>query len=609
MKVPNFFRVVCLLSLIHAYHAVMFSQNWTDIQTSGEYYWGDGMGSTDAEAGQMAINNLLQQIAVHVSSDFSSTYIGEATNGELSYEDKVVQVVNTYAQSSLTNVQTWTVSHEPKAEVRKFMLRSELDKMFEARINRLKGMVKIADQSIAKGEVAEALQYYYWAYSLARSLQFPASVMDENGLPIVDILPKTISHILRELKVDFVERDGDYVDLRFTYKGMPATVDFSYNDGAGGTCTGKAEGGNGSLEMAQGSAELGIYHINVEYEYKNFARGDAEMNSVLNVLPLRHFGEEIVVKAERASASKPKTKTITVDTKPLTSAPERASTTTEACAAAMNQVLGALQSRKYDKGQPFFTGRGLDNYTKLISRRAGRVVGTPKITFYPGANGTFVARGLQMSFTVTERGHKTTLVDDVIFTFDKDQKICNLTFGIGSVAENDLLHKNVKWGEETRQQVLSFLENYKTAYCLKDSDYIKAIFDDNATIIVGHVAKRTTRPGLEDSQISDMGRDIITYNHFTKATYLEHLKKTFKRNQFIDIKFTNNDVMLLENEEGKVFSIQIGQEYSSSTYADMGYLFLMVDMTNADEPLIKIRTWQPKPDPEFGLYGPGHFYK
>ena len=43
------------------------------------------------------------------------------------------------------------------------------------------------------------------------------------------------------------------------------------------------------------------------------------------------------------------------------------------------------------------------------------------------------------------------------------------------------------------------------------------------------------------------------------------------------------------NHETKI----IGQEYNSTTYADKGYLFLLVDMTDHDAPQIKIRTWQP----------------
>lgn len=589
-----------------------YSQSWDHIRTSGEYYYGVGVGTTDEDAGKMALNELLQQIAVNVSSDFSKTYIGEQNNDGLTFTETVEHVVKTFAQSTLTNVETWTVSHEPKAEVRKYMLRSELQKIYEARIQRLMGMVKIADRAIAKGEVAEALQYYYWAYSLIRSLQYPNRVTDEDGVALVDLLRKTITQILSEVQVNYVDRDGAFVDLSFTYRNMPATIDFVYNDGNGANCTGKAEGGNGSIEMAPGHEDDEVLHLDIEYEYKNFARGDAEMNSVLGVLPHDYLGgkKDVPTGLKKNNAMTNTAPIIVSKPQPNVVAnpqPHQNVNYEEACVAPMKRVLEALQSRHYETVKQCFVGRGLDNYNKLVTRRAGRVVGEPKITFYPGPNNTVIARGLQMAFAVVEKGHKTTLVDDVIFTFDQNQKITNLTFGIGTIAENDLLNKNIEYSEETRQQVLSFLENYKTAYCLKDTSFIEAIFDDNATIIVGHVAKRTTRPGYEENDMSETGKEIITYNRYTKGTYIEHLKQVFKRNQFIDIKFTNSDVSWLETVPGKVFSIKLGQEYSSSHYADRGYLFLMVDMTNPDSALIKIRTWQPKPDPD--LFGPGHFTK
>ena len=41
--------------------------------------------------------------------------------------------------------------------------------------------------------------------------------------------------------------------------------------------------------------------------------------------------------------------------------------------------------------------------------------------------------------------------------------------------------------------------------------------------------------------------------------------------------------------------------------SDKGYLFLEVDVNNPKQPIIKVRTWQPEKDPNFGLYGPGDF--
>lgn len=68
----------------------------------------------------------------------------------------------------------------------------------------------------------------------------------------------------------------------------------------------------------------------------------------------------------------------------------------------------------------------------------------------------------------------------------------------------------------------------------------------------------------------------------------------------------NWDVVKLA-KGGELYSIQIEQDYYSTTYGDHGYLFLMVDLNDAEHPLIKVRTWQPEKDPNFGLYGPGDF--
>ena len=42
--------------------------------------------------------------------------------------------------------------------------------------------------------------------------------------------------------------------------------------------------------------------------------------------------------------------------------------------------------------------------------------------------------------------------------------------------------------------------------------------------------------------------------------------------------------------------MQITQDYYSTHYGDHGYLYLMIDMNDADNPLIKVRTWQATKD-------------
>lgn len=180
---------------------------------------------------------------------------------------------------------------------------------------------------------------------------------------------------------------------------------------------------------------------------------------------------------------------------------------------------------------------------------------------------------------------------------------------MGKVAEDDILNRNAPgWKDETRELIMEFLENYKTAYSLKRLDYIRDIFADDAVIIVGNVVKRNLVQNPEHG-MSIEGQDIIKYNKYDKQTYLANLARSFKLNEFINIRFTNNDVQWLEKyKDRELFGIQIGQEYTSSRYADKGYLFLLLDMTDHDAPLIKVRTWQPNEVSMDKIYSAGDFY-
>ena len=142
-------------------------------------------------------------------------------------------------------------------------------------------------------------------------------------------------------------------------------------------------------------------------------------------------------------------------------------------------------------------------------------------------------------------------------------------------------------------------------------DYIRNIFADDAVIIVGNVARRSNRTiEANERNISLRGQEVIHYNRYTKDQYLANLERCFHNNEFVNLRFSHNDVQWLEKYENEeIYAIQIGQEYNSSTYADKGYLFLLVDMTNHDEPQIKIRTWQPNEVAMEKLYNAGDFYK
>ena len=143
------------------------------------------------------------------------------------------------------------------------------------------------------------------------------------------------------------------------------------------------------------------------------------------------------------------------------------------------------------------------------------------------------------------------------------------------------------------------MENYKTAYCLKRLGYIEKIFADNALIIVGSIVKEAEPI---DGMYNRLGAEKVKYVELNKEEYLERLGRVFHSNEFVNIHFEDNIVNKV-NGDDKIYGIQIKQDYYSTTYADKGYLFLMIDLSDTINPKIYVRTWQPEKNPDGSVYG------
>jgi hypothetical protein len=219
-------------------------------------------------------------------------------------------------------------------------------------------------------------------------------------------------------------------------------------------------------------------------------------------------------------------------------------------------------------------------------------MGDPTVKFYKLGDRT-ICRSVPMRFTF--KNNNRVFVEDVTFTFNKDQKIESVAFGLDQAARDDIFNRErgPAWTDSIRMVIATFLENYKTAFALKRLEYIRSIFDDNAIIIVGHVTRQQSKRG-DSREFSD--NKLVKYNRQDKNTYLRNLERSFKSNEFINIRFTDNEVVR-QGKGGDTFGIQIHQDYYSSSYSDTGYLFLMVDLNEIDAPCIKVRTWQPNRDP------------
>ena len=593
------------------------AQTWEQVRDSEDYIYGEGWGSTVTEADKQALANLIGKIATNVQGESHSSLKTQNSNGQLNEESQFSQTVSTYSQATLTNTQQKVLKNEPDAYVVRWIKKSEIEKIFEARKRKALDLIETAVRAEKKGKVDDVLRNYYWALTLLKSLQYPNEVTytDEDGKEHVctNWCKEKIDDTFYELKTIYDSREGNDIRLAITYKGKPVnSVDYKFWDGQTWSAVYSAKDGWGVLELAPGFDGSQV-QMKYEYEYAGEAKIDNEVEMVLNAVkgtPMPKAYTNVMLKSnekkKEREARMEMMQSQSFTTNEVSIAPPKPiEKNVNAYKNAIEKMVAAVKQKNYDSARDLFTSVGWSMFTKLMKYGKAKVLDSDNIRFLESEDG-IVERGLRMSFSFNSGG-RATFVEDIVLTFNKEQKIDNISFGLGKTAEDDILNKGV-WDEKSRLAIMNFLENYKTAYALKRLDYIRSIFDDDAVIITGSVVSKANSVTNRENQssISQEGNHIIKMNRQTKDQYLASLKRCFERNEFVNIRFSDNDVKKM-GAGGESYGIQIQQDYYSSTYGDKGYLMLLVDINEPKKPLIKLRTWQPEKDPNFGLYEPGDF--
>ncbi len=610
MKLRN--RKVVLLALL-AMVLDAFPQSWESIRDNEEYIYGQGFGKTVDEADKQALSYLASQIWSNVSSEFIQTLIGSNNNGKLDEQSQFTHTINTSSQARLTNAQQIILTRQPEACVVRWVKKAEVDRMFEARKRKAIDYVLSAQRAEVQGKADDVLWNYYSALTLLNSLQYPNDVMfpDATGQNrvLTTLIKERMDETFDQLHAVCERMEENMVTLRITYKGKPVnTVNYSYWDGRDWTPHNGAKDGCGVAELIP---SYDTKEIKIRWEVKHVAasNSDPELRALLAGEP-----DTPMPKSQTVIALKPRklrkkaqqqVESFTTNSKEMLKVPTPMGDEAKQYMPIVNKMIDAIQLRHYDAVKNLFTVAGWDMFHKLIKYGHARVLDSKDIRFYETEENV-VGRGLMMSFSF-DNSVKKTFVEDIVLTFNDDKRIDNIAFGLGRTAEDDILNKGA-WKEDSRFAIMNFLENYKTAYALKRLDYIRSVFDDDAVIFIGRMVSRASKTvNMENrAKISQEGNKILQRNRLTKDEYLKRLEACFKRNEFINIHFADNRVRKL-GKGGESYAIEIAQDYYSSTYGDKGYLMLMVDINDPERPLIKLRTWQPEKDPQFGLYTPGDF--
>lgn len=140
---------------------------------------------------------------------------------------------------------------------------------------------------------------------------------------------------------------------------------------------------------------------------------------------------------------------------------------------------------------------------------------------------------------------------------------------------------------ERRTTILSFVENYRSFYDEKDINSIDRVFSEDAIIITGTVPMQRDR---RNDVIS--WREQITYKVQSKPQYLTSLASNFKNNKYIKVTFSDVEVVR-HPANPNYYGVTLHQHWKSSNYEDDGYLFLIWEFHDGQDPIIHYRTWQP----------------
>lgn len=559
---------------------------------SGEYYYGSGISQAASEARDQALAELTGQIAVRVASSFERK-IRESAEG---LDEDVKSILRTHSTATLKNVQT---IKEPTStgEIAVFcyLKKSAVDRIFFERKRLIAEMARKAQEYEQAGNLAFALKLTYFATVLLNSLPDQNVVFD--GVNYTTELPARINRIILSttfslIKDERISQKEREVTLRIAHAGSPvALLDFIFWDGSNQVAV-QGRDGLATFRLLGASTEFKSLKLNIKVAYYE---SRSEYSVVGDLWPL-------VNKPTFQSA-----KTVRLDSSPkqvikpeLTAAKNWnlslkfdgqvpvSAKITESTAQFLDMLAKddtAEISRLY-QSDPFLRLKILNylkyNHPKPIDRKVTAVIRKTR--------SGYELRKIRVLHDYPSIHKQST--EYLVLDFSDKGELLDLNLSITEKMYQHFVEQS-KFGKDwgNRQEIIKFVEKYRTAYLTRDIETVDLIFAEDALILVGRKIMRKKLP--EDAiQYRKLGaQPDYEYIKLSKRDYLKRQKRIFDIQRDIFLDFSSFDIIKKNNAQN-VYGVEMRQSYASTTYADEGYLFLLVDFNERD-PLIYVRAWQP----------------
>ena len=203
-----------------------------------------------------------------------------------------------------------------------------------------------------------------------------------------------------------------------------------------------------------------------------------------------------------------------------------------------------------------------------------------------------------------ERAFNEEEYQEAVISFDKQGNVSSFYLSISMNLYMNVIKSNLELTDlRRRQMILDYVEQFRTAYHQKDLQFLNQVFSDDALIITGKVIMQKHAEGFTSQKIE--------YNKQSKREYINKLRRIFQNARYFKVTFDEIEVMRHPTNPN-FYGVTLLQGYTNNNYHDDGYLFLLWDFTNENQPQIHVRTWQPdkvggKPLPKDEVFTLGDF--
>lgn len=536
------------------------------------------------------------------SLDFLYSNIAKNCNAHAIYlpengDQQVENIVSTFRQRIVEKSSEIFVKEDDENEEYQcltYIKRSEFREMCNDRAAEIQKYLTRGMEMEENASLEDALKSYYWALMLCyahpqgKKLVFNTpdgqSVDYEWFVDRIDgndgILKSFNFIVPKENSIEY-EGNGKIVKLRvMTNQGMPvANLRCEYHNGKKYVSNTVRDG---KMVVNLTDKNITEFKIKVDYSYTSDAKKmNAAVYNAMEIIKVPRFSSNI--------RSIDLEKTMNVKKEETHSEMVKIEKTCNASKTSylekMAVIEKALRERNIYAARDCFSKEGFDMLDTLSRYGTMTVAGRQdyKLLKY---NDEVICRSMMIQFDFR---NTPGFSQDVVFRFDTINKVVtSVAFRLSDKAEEDILSKT-KWPEQSRLVLINFLEDYQTAYALKRHRYLESIYSDDALIIVGRVVKKTVIP---DRMTLKLTEDEVKLTKYDKDTYLQNLLGCFKNQDYIRLRFTDTDYTKANSANQDVYGVRVRQEYFSSTYGDVGYLFLLVDLRDK-LPKIHVRAWQP----------------